>query len=165
MGESMTFKTSSVLVSSALIFFLIVTVFAYSMNEKFYGVVESEIITEAQPKIDSIYTLSKLAEEGVASAQGKLAQEYYDGIYIKRNDVKAKYWGELGHAKGEPLASIILSRMYFYGEGVKQDRAKAISLMESASKSRLDAKYLLGRMYLDSATENPDYLEKGAKAD
>lgn len=134
-------------------------------NEKSKAaLVESEITVQDVEKRKSLIELHKLATENVAGGQAKLAQEYYDGIYLKRDDSKALYWAQKAHDNKDSLGTLLLARMYFYGEGVDKDSAKAISLMESIVKERVEAGYILGNMYLKLAdSENPEYAVKGAE--
>lgn len=123
----------------------------------------SEIIVEDAKKHESIVELHKLANEGVGTAQGKLAQEYYDGIYLKQNDEKALYWAGKAHANKDSLGTLLLARMKFYGEATEQNTKQAIALMETIIDRRIEAAYILGKMYLELIAENPEYAEKGAK--
>lgn len=123
----------------------------------------AEIIAESDSKKESIHDLFKLANENVGSAQGKLAQEFYDGLFIKANDSKALYWAEKAHINKDSLGTLLLARMTFYGEGVEKDPNKAIKLMESIVNERIEASYILGKMYFDMSDQNPEYAIKGAE--
>jgi TPR repeat protein len=112
-------------------------------------------------KQDSLIDLHKLANENVPKAMGKLAQEFYDGVNIKRNDEKAFYWASKGHELKDEVATFILARMYYYGEGTKPDVKKAIELLDGIKDKKLEVRYILGKMYLAQAKNDANYLVKG----
>lgn len=115
----------------------------------------------ATNKSESLASLNDLAEEGVPMAMGKLAREFYDGVNVKRNDEKAFYWANKGHELNDEVATFILARMYFYGEATKADPQKAIQLLNSIKDRKLEVRYILGKIYLDQAKNDPTYFEKG----
>ncbi|NWK51996.1 SEL1-like repeat protein [Acinetobacter sp. SwsAc5] len=128
-----------------------------------YELHDSEIIVEDEAKRKSIADLHKLSVEGVGKAQGKLAQEYYDGIYLKRDDERALYWAKEAKSNGDGLGTLILARMTFYGESTEKNVPLALALMETIVKERIEAGYILGKMYLEAADQSPDYALKGAE--
>ena len=115
----------------------------------------------AMNKQDSLIDLHKLAKENVPKAMGKLAQEFYDGVNVKRNDEKAFYWASKGHELKDEVATFILARMYYYGEGTSADPKKAIGLLNEIKDKKLEVRYILGKMYLDQVKNDKSYLEKG----
>lgn len=115
----------------------------------------------ATDKSESLQSLYELAYEGVPMAMGKLAREFYDGVNVKRNDEKAFYWAKKGHELNDDVATLILARMYFYGESTQADPQKAIALLNSIKDRKLEVRYILGKMYLDQAKNDPSYFEKG----
>lgn len=123
----------------------------------------AEIITESASKKESIKDLFKLANENIGSAQGKLAQEFYDGLYIKANDTKALYWAEKANQNKDSLGTLLLARMTFYGEGTVKNPTQAIKLMESIVNNRIEAGYILGKMYIELSDKQPEYALKGAE--
>lgn len=124
---------------------------------------DSEITIKEEAKRKSIIELHKLAVEGVGNAQAKLAQEFYDGLYVKRDDQKALYWAKNAHANNDSLGTLLLARMTFYGEATEKNIPEALALMETIVNKRVEAGYLLGKMYLDCVDLNSDYAIKGAK--
>lgn len=136
-----------------------------SSNNKdmYHKLNDAEIIVEDEVKRKSIVDLHKLSVEGVGKAQGKLAQEYYDGIYLKRDDERALYWAKEASNNEDSLGTLILARMTFYGEATERNVPKALALMETIVKDRIEAGYILGKMYLEVADQNPDYAIKGAE--
>lgn len=132
----------------------------YAVQDSKVGTLTNEEITVTD-KSESLKSLNDLAEEGVPIAMGKLAREFYDGVNVKRNDEKAFYWANKGHELNDDVASFILARMYFYGEETKADPQKAIELLNSIKERKLEVRYILGKMYLDQAKNEPTYFEKG----
>lgn len=120
---------------------------------------KEEII--ASEKRESLQSLYQLAQEGVPMAMGKLAREFYDGVNIKRNDKKAFFWAEKGHELNDDVATFILARMYYYGEATEQNPDKAIKLMNSIKDRKLEVRYILGKIYLDQAKNDPKNFELG----
>lgn len=130
---------------------------AYNNSE--YALTKEEIT--ATDKRDSLESLYQLAREGVPMAMGKLAREFYDGVNVKRNDEKALYWANKGHELNDDVATLILARMYYYGEATQPDQAKAIELMNSIKDRKLEVRYILGKIYLDQAKSDPTKFELG----
>lgn len=128
-------------------------------NGQVHALTKEEIT--APDKTESLESLYQLAEEGVPMAMGKLAQEYYHGVNLKRNQEKAFYWAVKGHELNDEVATFILARMYFNGDMAKADPDKAIALLNSIKERKLDVRYVLGRVYMDQAKNNPAYFEKG----
>jgi uncharacterized protein len=122
----------------------------------------TEITTQDEKIKGGLKDLFKLAKEGVAQAQGNLAKEFYDGVLITQNDDKALYWAKLAHEGGDSLGTLLYSRMAFYGEGMQQNREYAIELMQTIQNQRIEAKYILGRMYLDTDELTPEIVIKGS---
>lgn len=131
--------------------------FASGNNE---NALTNEEIT-ATDKRESLQSLYDLAQEGVPMAMGKLAREFYDGVNVKRSDEKAFYWAKKGHELNDDVATFILARMYYYGEATEQNSDKAIELMNSIKDRKLEVRYILGKIYLDQAKENPSKFELG----
>lgn len=115
----------------------------------------------ATDKRESLESLYELAQEGVPMAMGKLAREFYDGVNVKRNDEKAFYWANRGHELNDDVATFILARMYYYGEATQQNSDKAIELMSSIKDRKLEVRYILGKIYLDQAKDDPSKFEQG----
>lgn len=124
---------------------------------------DSEITVQEDTKRKSIIDLHKLAVEGVANAQSKLAQEFYDGIYMNRDDEKALYWAKKAHANKDSLGTLLFARMKFYGEATEQNIPEALALMETIVDERIEAGYILGKMYLESIGLNSNYALQGAE--
>lgn len=121
---------------------------------------KDEIIVAGDKKIDAVRSLHDLAVDNVAVAQGQLAQEFYDGILVKRNDAKAHYWAERAHSNKDSLGTLVLARMTYYGEEAPQDSAKAVAMLESIKDSRIEVNYILGKMLLEQASDNYSDYQK-----
>ncbi len=119
-----------------------------------------EITAVEDKQIDAVRSLHDLAMDNVADAQGRLAQEFYDGIVVKRNDAKAYYWAERAHSNKDGLGTLVLARMTYYGEEVPQDTAKAVAMLESIKDSRIEVNYILGKMLLEQASDNYNDYQK-----
>lgn len=121
---------------------------------------QSTEITASEKK-DALIELHDLAKEGVPQAMGKLAKEFYGGPNIKHNYGKAFYWATKGHELQDKEATFILARMYYRGEATQADPQKAINLLNEIKDESLEARYILGRVYLDQAKEDNSYYSQG----
>lgn len=151
----------NILIIGAFCSFVGVSAIALNYGEARYKLHDSEIIVVDQDKVQSIKELSMLAAEGVPEAMGRLAQEYYDGVLINQNDNKALYWTKKGADAKDARALILLAKFYYEGGLLAQDKEKAIGLMEQITENRMDAKYILGRMYIGNMVGKDENLEKG----
>lgn len=124
-----------------------------------YALTKDDVV--ALDKHKSLQSLYELAQEGVPMAMGKLAREFYDGVNVKRNDEKAFFWANKGHELNDDVATFILARMYYYGEATAHNPDKAIELMNSIKDRKLEVRYILGKMYLDQAKDDPSKFELG----
>lgn len=75
----------------------------------------------------------KLAEEGDALSQTKLAQMYDMGKGVARDSGEAAKWLRKAADKGHAPAQSRLGEMYQNGEGVERDYAKAAELFRKAA--------------------------------
>ncbi len=67
------------------------------------------------------------------------------GKNVGRDPVVARAWYEKAIAQGQKNATLTLGQMYWNGDGVAKDNAKAAALWRVAyAKGRLDADKLLG---------------------
>lgn len=137
----------------------LLTLPACAVNNKLSKLDDREIIVKSKSNV--IQDLHAMAQDDVPVAMGKMAQEYYDGINVKRNDEKAFYWATEGEKLNDPLATMILARMYYYGEMTQPLPNKAIELLNKIKDKRLDARYVLGKMYEEQAVNNPEYVQLG----
>ena len=67
----------------------LIVVPACTINNKLSELKDHEILVES--KTGSIQYLHNLAKDNVPVAIGRLSQEYYDGVNLKRDDEKAFY--------------------------------------------------------------------------
>lgn len=75
---------------------------------------------------DVISTLHKMAELGDVDAQSLLGWEYYQPRYDTKPDVQeAIKWFELAAKQGDGEAQLALGKIYYDGELVRVDYAKA----------------------------------------
>ena len=97
----------------------------------------------------------KLAEQGDASAQLKLAYMFYYGENVKQDFSKAAYFYEKAAEQKNANAVNNLGVLYAYGFGVKKDIQKAKILWELASRQgNTESKVNLQNLYIYSFPKN-----------
>ena len=120
----------------------------------------------------AIENLEEKAEQGDIIAQEELAEMYFEGIGVKKDDKKAFDWIEKAakQEEGYAPAQYKLAKMYLGGIGVKKDDKKAFDWMEkSAKKDYAPAQYQLARMYFEGIgvkkddKKAVDWMELSAK--
>ena len=120
-----------------------------------------------QDKVKAISYLENVAKAGDADSQYKLALYYLNN---KRADVAVK-WVKKASDGGVVGATYYYGWLLHQGLGIKQDKAKGITLMEQAAKKGFSAaNYQLGKIYYEgNGTDKDyakavDYLKKAAPA-
>ncbi len=102
--------------------------------------------------------IAPLAEQGVASAQVKLAHMYYRGHGVPQDYKLASKWIEAAATQGLAEAQYALGFMYNVGNGVSQDYKLAIKWYEAAaSQGYAEAQANLGVMYAQGKEVSQDY--------
>jgi len=95
-----------------------------------------------------ISDLSKMAEQGDATAQLKLGLLYYHGQGVPLDDATARQWFEQAATQGNATAQDRLGSIYYCGEGVPQDYIKAREWYEKAARQGdAEAQFHLGWLY------------------
>ena len=93
----------------------------------------------------------KAAEQGLAEAQYKLGDMYYDMYYgddVEQSYEKAVEWYLKAAEQGLAEAQYTLGDMYFYGRGVEQsDEEAAEWVLKAAEQGLAEAQCKLGDMY------------------
>ncbi|EGO8359424.1 sel1 repeat family protein [Escherichia coli] len=118
---------------------------------------------------DVISTLHKMAELGDVDAQSLLGWEYYQPRYDTKPDVQeAIKWFELAAKQGDGEAQLALGKIYYDGELVRVDYAKAYALFNQAAQQGVSFAWSwLGMMYANGQYVEVDcikakeYLAKG----
>ena len=97
---------------------------------------------------EEIKNLKKLAEQGDALAQYKLAFLYYDGSGIEKNLELAFVWMQKSAEQGNALFQYDLAMMYYKGEGIEKNLELAFYwYRESAKQGYAPAQHNLSLMY------------------
>ena len=116
-----------------------------------------------------IENLKKLAKQGYASAQFKLARMYDNGDRVTKNLSKAVYWFEKAALQGDTSAQFMLAEMYNFGEGVTKNPSIAAYWFEKAAlQGHASSQRMLAEMYEKGkgVTKNPSmaayWFEKAA---
>ncbi|TGC19080.1 tetratricopeptide repeat protein [Escherichia sp. E4385] len=140
------------------------------------GVVASEkahelynSIYSKKPAPDVISTLHKMAESGDVDAQSLLGWEYHQPRYdTKPNVQEAIKWFELAAKQGDREAPLAQGDIYYEGEQVRVDYAKAYVLFNQAAQhginlawSRLGMMYANGQYVEVDCKKAKEYLDKG----
>lgn len=133
---------------------------AHELYDSIYG---------GQPAPDVINTLHKMAELGDVDAQSLLGWEYYQPRYDTKPDVQeAIKWFELAAKQGDREAPLALGSIYYIGELVRVDYAKAYALFNQAAQygvnlawSRLGMMYANGQYVEVDCKKAKEYLDKG----
>jgi TPR repeat protein len=89
-----------------------------------------------------------LAEQGGASAQGRLGVMYRRGLGVPQDNNLALVWYRKAAEQGDASGQANLGMMYFYGEGVPQDYKLAVEWISKAAEQGFStAQFNLGVMY------------------
>lgn len=83
--------------------------------------------------------LKKAADWGEPAAMASLAQAYFDGAVVEKDDAMAAAYTQKAAAAGVPGALGSLALFYFQGTGVPKDVEKAISLCRQAMAEEPDS--------------------------
>ena len=101
-----------------------------------------------------------LAEQGDASAQGKLGSMFYEGQGVPQSSPKAERWFKMAAAQGLARAQNGLGEMYYRGQGVPQSYDKAERWYRKAAEHGItSAQNNLGIMYYQGRKVTQDYIE------
>lgn len=122
----------------------------------------------------------KAAEQGIAKAQGALADVYWTGGHwddtnnkrlIQQDHSKAYIWAEKAAQQNEIHGLSTLGYMYLHGYGVKLDKTKAFELYNKASKiGDADSSWQLASMFFEENGVKKNYkagimmLDRAAKS-
>lgn len=77
--------------------------------------------------------LVKLAEDGNAEAQARLAMIFYEGKGVNRDDASAAKWAKLADEQGNPYATYILACLYIEGANVPRNIDEGMRLLEKSA--------------------------------
>ena len=98
-----------------------------------------------------------LAETGDPRAQYAVANLYFAGLGVKKNQATAAYWMERAAEQGLSMAQLLLGNSYREGTGVQKSDRKAVEWWTLAAEQGIpDAMYNLGVHY---------YYGRGVKKD
>lgn len=97
---------------------------------------------------DDINTLIRQAESGNADAQFRLVKSYGQGIGVRKDPNKAKYWFSKAAENGHAEAQYWTGYNYFYGQGGVRNLNKALQWYErSASQGYGPAQFMAGYVH------------------
>ncbi len=98
--------------------------------------------------VGEIHWLRASAKQGFPPAQRDLGSYYYSGMpgVLQSFEQAAVWWGKAA-AGGDPYALWSLGLLYAAGEGVPEDKMRALDLFREAAWKSKDLKYLLGRLF------------------
>jgi TPR repeat protein len=109
---------------------------------------------------ESFESLKKKAKKGDSKAQYELATSYLNA----QDPILASVWLKRAIKQGNVEASILLSKLYIKGEGVKKDYKKAEDILIRIKNRSDAAKKVLARLYIDESIRNLDeeklYIDK-----
>lgn len=94
-------------------------------------------MSEAKPAIGFAY-ICNAAEKGYAKAQFYLGALFDDGITIRRDYRKARFWYQAAAEQGYPDAMRELSEMYAEGKGGKKNKSLALRWKNEFQKAIAD---------------------------
>lgn len=113
------------------------------INFKNLGI--NNIASKTTYKLSISFPIDLLKDDSSISAENL----YKIGLgYMERRDNQYIRWMTKAADKGYPMAQYQLGSCYLYGNGVKKDKEKGVSLLESASEQGVgEASYYLGQYY------------------
>jgi hypothetical protein len=102
----------------------------------------------------------RLAEQGDANEEFKLARMYFDGKGVAKNYAEAIQWYRKAAEQGHVKAEFYLGEMYLRGQGTKEDYAEAVQWIQKAAKQNdSQAEAALGYIYYNGKGVTEDYTE------
>ena len=102
----------------------------------------------------------KAAEQGYANAQCNLAECYYYGNGVARDDKEAVKWYRKAAEQGHARAQYSLVECYYEGNGVARDYIEAIKwCRKAAEQGQADAQYKLAECYYNGTVLAKDKKE------
>ena len=123
------------------------------LNEARKDNIESKIIVADKYESDKKYKEAfrwylEAASDGKVEAQLKVADYYFDGVYVKKDCLQACYWYGRAADLGNTKAMVKLANLYKDGFVLERDFNKAFDLnFKAAVLGNVEAKYNLGVMY------------------
>jgi TPR repeat protein len=109
---------------------------------------------------ERIEMLKKLAEEGNADAQHRLADSYYHGKDFSQNHDEAFKWYKKSAEQGYVESQYNLGGMYYEGKGVAQNYTEAIKwFKKAAEQGDVEAQFVLGGMYYNGLGVPQNHIE------
>ena len=87
---------------------------------------------KSQDYVAAVKILQPMADQGIPEAQGFLAQLYYRGQGVEKNDAKSVELFRLAAEQGNTPSYINLALLYWGGKGVEKDAYEALRWAEKA---------------------------------
>lgn len=88
------------------------------------------------------------SELGHVAANYEIAQAYFKGRGVTRDDAKGQEWLEIAAKRGDARARYDIGSAYFHGSGVPQDYARAVQyLSKAAVQGHANAQFLVGEAF------------------
>jgi len=108
---------------------------------------------------DDFRATKEFAEEGKVEDMRRLADKYFEGKVVKKNEVEAFRWYKRAAEKGDEYSWYMVGLMYVEGIGVEKNLAEGFKILrKQADNGDTRAMLYLGKMYLDGigTAKNPD---------
>lgn len=103
---------------------------------------------EAGDNVRALDIWKPVAEAGDPRAQFAIANMYFEGLGVKKNQATAAYWMERAAQQGLSMAQLLLGNNYREGYGLTRDDTEAVEWWQLAAEQGVtDAMYNLGVHY------------------
>ena len=107
--------------------------------------------------------MEKAAERGIVEAQEYLADKYFWGKEVPKDEEKAMYYLKLCAEKDNAASMYYIGRLYLFGENIERDDEKGVLWLEKAADRDVTRAFTdLGMLYLNGNHVSRN-VEKGLK--
>ena len=114
---------------------------------------ESENLQDSEPVCESEKNFEwylSAAQMGDVEAQIKIAEMYFDGDEVQKDEKKAFYWYLKAAESGDAEAQFCVSRFYYYGKETEEDDEKAFEwCIKAANQGFVEAEFGVGELYFN----------------
>lgn len=105
-------------------------------------------------------SIQERAEAGDAKAQFKLAEMFYSGNGVAKDNIRATKWARRSAEQGHAEAQALFGMMLLGGKGVPKDRAEGVKwIRKSAEQGLAVGQIALGRSYISGTGVPEDPFE------
>jgi uncharacterized protein len=104
--------------------------------------------------------ISQAAEAGLVEAMSTLAWLYANGLGVRQDDEKTRYWYLKAAEQGEPKDQYMVATMYRFSQfGAKRDHQKALEWYHKAADQGFPpAQFALGKMLMEGKHVEKDLV-------